>query len=78
MGSGGPQILVEIVKAQAQATGEVESAIASRILQNTGFILHRENARAIVRRSSGPAVAAHSMLASAADIASANVDTTIA
>ena len=44
------------------------------IFQNTGFILHRENARAIVRRSAGPAVAAHGLLASAAAVASANAD----
>ena len=59
---------------QAQASGEPESTVASRIFQNTGFILHRENARAIVRRSAGPAVAVSSVLASAADLASAHAE----
>ena len=73
-GSWGPEahkVWTEIAKTTAQATGELESTIIARIFQNTGFILHRENARAIVRRSAGVAVAAHGLLASAADLASA-------
>ena len=76
-GSWGPEahkVWTEIAKTTAQATGEPESTVAARIFQNTGFILHRENARAIVRRSAGPAVAAHGLLASAAAVASANAD----
>ena len=51
-GSWGPQaqkLWSEIAKATAQATGELEATVAARIYQNLGFILHRENARAIVR-----------------------------
>ena len=76
-GAWGPEahkVWNEIAKTTAQATGELESTIVARIFQNTGFILHRENARAIVRRSAGVAVAAHGLLASAAAIASASAD----
>ena len=76
-GSWGPEahkVWTEIAKTTAQATGELESTIIARIFQNTGFILHRENARAIMRRSAGVAVAAHGLLASAADLASATTD----
>jgi len=76
-GSWGPEahkVWNEIAKTTAQATGELESIIVARILQNTGFILHRENARAIVRRSAGAPIAAHGLLASAADLASATTD----
>ena len=73
-GSWGPEahkVWSEIAKATAQATGELESSVATRIFQNTGFTLHRENARAIVRRSAGPApAAAHHLLDAAATIAS--------
>ena len=80
-GSWGPEahkVWTEIAKTTAQATGELESTIIARFFQNTGFILHRENARAIVRRSAGVAVAAHGLLASAATIASASADDTTA
>ena len=76
-GSWGPEahkVWTEIAKTTAQATGEPESTVAARIFQNTGFILHRANARAIVRQSAGPAVAAHGLLASAAAVASAIAD----
>ena len=76
-GSWAPEahkVWTEIAKTMAQATGEPESTALAHIFQNTGFILHRENARAIVRRSAGPAVAAQSLLASAASIASASAD----
>ncbi len=72
-GSWGPEahkVWSEIAKATAQATGELESSVATRIFQNTGFTLHRENARAIVRRSAGLAPAAHHLLDAAATIAS--------
>ena len=77
-GAWGPEahkVWSEIAKAMAQATGELESSVAARIFQNTGFTLHRENARAIVRRSAGPAsAAARGLLHAAATIASATAD----
>jgi len=52
-GSWGPsahKVLNELAKSSATASGESESIAVERILQNTGFIVHRESARAIVRR----------------------------
>ena len=76
-GSWGPQaqkLWSEIAKTTAQATGELEATVSARIYQNLGFILHRENARAIVRRSAGFSSAGHAFLAAAASIASANTE----
>ena len=41
----------ELAKHKALALGEQSSTIVSRLLQSLGLILHRENARAILRRS---------------------------
>ena len=40
----------ELAKTKAMLTGEQSSTIANRLLQRLGLILHRENARAILRR----------------------------
>jgi hypothetical protein len=53
-GSWGPQahkVWAALAKSMALSTGEREDAAASRIFQNLGLILHRENARAILRRA---------------------------
>ena len=42
----------ELAKTKAMLTGELCSTIANRLLQSLGLILHRENARAILRRYS--------------------------
>ena len=41
----------ELAKSKSILTGEKSSTIANRLLQSLGIILHRENARAILRRS---------------------------
>ena len=41
----------ELAKRRCLITGEPESTVAVQLLQNLGLILHRENARAILRRS---------------------------
>ena len=43
----------ELAKTKALLTGESHSTVANRLLQSLGLILHRENARAILRRFPG-------------------------
>ena len=53
-GGWGPaahKVWSELAKIKAILTGEQNSTIANRLLQNLGLILHRENARAVLRRS---------------------------
>ena len=52
-GGWGPaahKVWSELAKHKALVSGEHVSTIVSRLLQSMGFILHRENARAILRR----------------------------
>ena len=41
----------EIAKQKSSMTGEPHSVTATQLLQSLGLILHKENARAILRRS---------------------------
>ena len=53
-GGWGPQahkVFHELAKLTSTATGEPEDLVATNNLQSLGLILHRENARAILRRS---------------------------
>ena len=53
-GGWGPsahKVWSELAKHKALASGEQDSTIVSRLLQSLGLILHRENARSILRRS---------------------------
>ena len=53
-GGWGPaahKVWSELAKNKALASGEQDSTIVSRLLQSLGLILHRENARAVLRRS---------------------------
>ena len=53
-GGWGPvahKVWSELSKHKALASGEQDSTIVSRLLQSMGLILHRENARSILRRS---------------------------
>ena len=43
----------ELAKHKALASGELDSTIVSQLLQSLGLILHKENARSILRRSPG-------------------------
>ena len=57
-GSWGPQahkVWASLAKSMALSTGELEQTTTSRIYQSMGLILHRENARAVLRRAA-PAV----------------------
>ena len=52
-GGWGPaahKVWSELAKHKALASGEQDSTIVSRLLQSLGLILHKENARAILRR----------------------------
>ena len=41
----------ELAKYKAIATGEQVSIVVTKLLQSLGIILHRENARSVLRRS---------------------------
>ena len=52
-GGWGPaahKVWCELAKIKAMLTGEQNSTIANRLLQSLGLIIHRENARAVLRR----------------------------
>ena len=52
-GGWGPsahRVWSELAKYKSVLTGELSSTIATRLLQSLGLILHRENARSILRR----------------------------
>ena len=52
-GGWGPaahKVWSELAKNKALASGDEDSVIVSRLLQSLGLILHKENARAILRR----------------------------
>ena len=53
-GGWGPtahKVWSELAKHKALASGEQISTIVSQLLQSLGLLLHRENARAILRRA---------------------------
>ena len=53
-GGWGPtahKVWSELAKHKALASGEQDSTIVSQLLQSLGLILHRENARSILRRA---------------------------
>jgi len=54
-GSDARRAWAQVAKAAAQLTGDSPAVVAERHLQRLSVILHRENARAIVRRSAGSA-----------------------
>jgi len=52
-GSWGPsatKIFLELAKTKSVLTGESQDVVQLQLFQNLGVILHRENARAVVRR----------------------------
>ena len=55
-GGWGPQahlVWAELAKCKSVVTGEPEAYTVTQLLQNLSMTLHRENARAVVRRSTG-------------------------
>ena len=72
-GGWGPaahKVWSELAKHKALASGEQVSIIVNRLLQSLGIILHRENARSILRRSSSNISHDYSELLTAAAICS--------
>jgi len=56
-GGWGPtahKVWTELAKAKSLITGEPESFCAAQLHQSLGLTIHRENARAILRRSAPP------------------------
>ena len=49
-GEAAQQVWSELAKRKAIIAGERDSITATRLLQSLGIILHRENARSILRR----------------------------
>ena len=67
-GGWGPQAQKtwnELAKCKAAVTGELVSTVACQLLQSLSLILHRENARAIIRRWPTPPNASIPMLTAA-------------
>ena len=55
-GGWGPaahKVWTDLAKHKSIISGETDSIIVNRLLQSLGLILHRENARSILRRSPG-------------------------
>ena len=61
----------ELAKISALASGELRSTVASRILSSLSITLHRENARAILRRAPHPAGTSCALDAAAVTLAGA-------
>jgi hypothetical protein len=51
-GPAATKTFAQLAKLKATVSGERSSAVLSHLYQNMGIILHRENARAVLRRSS--------------------------
>ncbi len=67
-GGWGPQahkLWNELAKRKAALTGQLVSTVASHMLQSLSLILHRENARAILRRWPSPLSGSMPMLTAA-------------
>ena len=75
-GGWGPQahkVIHEIAKLRATLSGDLEDKEAQHFLQSLNLILHRENARAILRRHPHPTCDADRTILAAASIAVADV-----
>ena len=53
LGPAATKTLRELAKMKASASGESQSNTLSQLLMSLGIILHRENAKAILRRRAG-------------------------
>ena len=70
-GPSASKVFLEIAKTKSQLTGESKNKVLTQIHQNLGTILHRENARAVLRRCTITSADAAQVLASAAILQSA-------
>ncbi len=73
-GTEAAKVWSELAKTHALASGELRATVATRLLQSLAITLHRENARAILRRTprvadvSGSGAAAAVLAGAAADV----------
>ena len=77
-GGWGPsaiKVFYELAKAKSLLSGELKNQVLSQLYQNLGIILHRENARSILRRCCVIAPAAPQILATAAALQSIEAET---
>ena len=73
-GSWGPAasgIFTGLAKAKALITGEPVDMLLGQLRERLGIVLHRENARAILKRSQAHSVASSAILAAAVTLQSA-------
>ena len=68
-------VWIQLAKAASIRSGEPESKQAVRLLERLSFALHKENARAVMRRLAPPganlSTSSHALAATLADIADA-------
>ena len=70
-GPASKSIFTGIAKAKSMITGEPVDMLLGQLRQRLGVVLHRENARAIVKRSQVHSLTATSMLAAAVTLQAA-------
>ena len=72
-GAWGPaavKVLSELAKTKSMITGEPADHLLAQLYQNLGVILHRENARSVVRRMCERTASADCVLAAATTLQS--------
>ena len=70
-GAWGPaavKVFTELAKSKSILSGEPKDVLLTQLYQNLGVILHRENARSIVKRRCGSTRTSNSVLAAAATL----------
>ena len=74
-GPSATKVFYELAKTKSMLSGELKNQVLSQMYQNLGIILHRENARSILRRCCAMAPAASQILATAATLQSMEAET---
>jgi len=64
-GAAASKVYSELAKQKSLISGEPEDRLAMQLYQNLSIILHRENARSILKRLRGPAQASQAVTAAA-------------
>ena len=75
-GPSAKKVFLELAKTKSLISGESKNKILSQFYQTTGTIIHRENARAILRRCTAVFPEARQILATAALLQSAAAEDT--
>ena len=74
-GADASKILSHLAKDKAIASGEKSETVLTHLIQNLGIILHRENARAVLKRLQPTPLDARPLLNAAAAIQPDSDDT---